>query len=120
MRQQVVVALAELADPEYQQQEWIDYDTVLGASTTLDVTVHVLYDDCAVLPDPDKALWTVLLPGAELHRLRALDRILGPVIDDLGSAPIEAYLADRRWPGVVAAAMGALTAMVLNGGFTED
>ena len=77
MRLEVVVALAALADGEYQQRTWLDYDRSAGARDNLDVFVNTLYADWNVLPEPEKALWTVLLPGDEVARLRALDAVLG-------------------------------------------
>jgi hypothetical protein len=119
MRLEVVVALAALADGEYQQRTWLDYDRSVGARDNLDVFVHTLYDDCNVLPEPEKSLWTVLLPGDEVARLRALDAVLGPLIDELGDVADRVFLEDARWPRIRETAGSALTAMILNGGLGE-
>ena len=118
MRREVMRALAAFSDPEYQERVWVQrnypdpnfYDD-------LTQNVHVLYDDCQVLPDPVSRLRWVLLDGDELKRLRALDGVLGPMIDELGEAPDATYLQDSRWPSVMSTASRALSAMVLAGGF---
>jgi hypothetical protein len=118
MRREVLDALAALADAEYQQRVWVrrEYPR-LDFFDDVKARVNALYDDCQVLPAPESRLWTVLLPGDELNRLRALDRVFSPLIDELGAAPDAAYLADPRWADVTKAAGGALAAMVLAGGY---
>ena len=118
MRREVMRALAAFADRDYQRRVWEPrqfpdenfYDD-------LTQNVHVLYDDCQVLPDPLNRLGSVLVAGGEVDRLRMLDGVLGPLIDDLGDAPDSAYVRDPRWPAVISAATAALTAMVLAGGY---
>jgi hypothetical protein len=115
MRRDVMGSLAALSDPAH-QESWIP-----GARTGDDLSwhVHVLYDDCQVLPDPETRLGTVLVAGPEVERLRALDRALGPLIDEWGDVPDVVYLGDSRWPQVVRAAGAALSAIVLAGGYVE-
>jgi hypothetical protein len=47
----------------------------------------------------------------EVGTLRALDAVLGPLIDELGDRPDADYLADARWPRVVEAAAQALAVL---------
>jgi hypothetical protein len=116
MRREVVRALAAFADRGYQHRvcELRQYP---GDNFYDDLTqnVHVVYDDCQVLPDPLRRLGSVLVPGDEVDRLRALDSVLGPLIDDLGGVPDSAYVRDPRWSAVMSAAAAALTSMVLAG-----
>ena len=116
MRRQVIRALAALSDSQYQQRVWVQRN-VADPSFYDDLTqnIHVLYDDCQVLPQPESRLRWVLIEGDEVGRLRALDKLLGPMIDDLGDAPDATYLQDGRWPAVMSAASSALSAMVLSG-----
>ena len=118
MRLEVLSAVAALSDTEYQQRVWIGRESPTPKFyDDLTANVHVLYDDCQVLPDPESALGTVLLPGDEVARLRDLDQLFGPLIDTLGDAPDSVYLASPQWAAVVRAASRALSAMVLAGGF---
>lgn len=52
-------------------------------------------------PIPDACLESILVPGDEIDRLRALDGLLGPLLEELGEVSDEAYLADPRWRAVV-------------------
>ena len=120
MRREVLTSLAALSDPEYQQKVWVQREYPrLNYFDDLTQNVHVLYDDCQVLPEPDGRLWSVLLPGDEVARLRALDKALGPLIDELGDAPDAVYLADPRWGAVMSAAALALASMVIAGGYWD-
>jgi hypothetical protein len=117
MRREVVNALASLSDREYQRRVWIarTYPRE-GFFDDLTLTVNVLYD--MVLPDPRTRVGTVLVSAHEVDRLRLLERVLGPLIADLGNAPDSRYLCDPRWNGVVDAARSALAAMT--GTASED
>ncbi|MFF2552042.1 hypothetical protein ACFVUS_13645 [Nocardia sp. NPDC058058] len=121
MRSAVIDAVATLADPQYQRRVWIDRilpDPALVDD--LDANIHVLYDDCRVLPDPDDMIGDVLIAGDEITRLRALGAVLDPLIERLGDSADAHYLADAHWPAVVAAARDALPALILAGGWTAE
>src|SRR4051794_14371075 len=69
MRREVMRALASLADREYQDRVWrariypgLDFHDDFKAN------IDCLFDDRAVLPDPEKRSGSVLLPGDEMHR----------------------------------------------------
>lgn len=113
MRATVLEAAQALADREYQQRVWLEcqypHDNFYD---DLDQQVHALYDDCAVLPDPGRALGTILIGNEEIAALASLDRALSPLIDDLGNAPDAVYLADPQWCAVLAAARDVVAAMV--------
>lgn len=118
MRREVMRALAAFSDRDYQERVWVQRNyPEPNFYDDLTQNVHILYDDSQVLPDPESRLRWVLLDGDELDRLRALDSVLGPMIDELGEAPDAAYLRDSRWPSVVSTASRALSAMVLAGSF---
>jgi hypothetical protein len=120
MRREVLASLAALSDVEYQERVWVQREYPrLNYYDDLTQNVHVLYDDCQVLPDPSSRLWAVLLPGDELDRLLELDRALGPLIRELGEAADAEYIADPRWSAVTFAAGRALASMVLAGGYWE-
>ena len=120
MRREVLRALAALSDRDYQRRVWeLKQYPGTGFYDDLTQNINVLYDDCQVLPEPESRLWSVLLPGDELARLAAVDRVLGRMIDELGEAPDEMYLADPRWATVMTAAGRALASMILAGGFCD-
>lgn len=111
MRQQVIAALESLADPEHQRTQWGVVEPGVSYYDDLTLNVHILYDDCVVLPDPTSRVGTMLFED-EVPALRDLDGVFGPLLDELGDAPDEVYLADPRWPAVVRAARRALDVML--------
>lgn len=111
MRAEVVAAVAVLADPVYQQRVWVEriYPND-GFYDDLTQNVHVLFDDTEVLPDPVTRVGSVLR-DAEVGPPSELAAAFEPVLDDRGDVEDAAYLADPRWPGVVAAARRASAAL---------
>ncbi|TQM25871.1 SCO4402 family protein [Nocardia bhagyanarayanae] len=119
MRANVLSAIRALADREYQQRVWLERQYPHeGFYDDLDQRIHTLYDDCAVLPDPRRRIGTVLIDNDELGALAKLDRVLSPLLDDLGNSPDSVYVGDPRWGAVLTAARVALAAMTRtnNGG----
>lgn len=113
MRAQVVEALRALSDRQYQESIWGKCDPAVNAYDDLDISVHMLYDDALVLPEPETCVPS-LLHESEVPALRAVDAVLGPMIRDLGDCPDDVYLADPRWPAVVRAAGEAFTTLTTN------
>jgi hypothetical protein len=113
MRKSVISALQSFASPQVQGSKWGKYDSAVGSYDDLDINVHILYDDCVVLPDPNLQRGAILLPS-DIEPLRRFGLAFGPLLDDLGDAPDSEYLNDSRWPAVIAVAQQALEAM-LNG-----
>lgn len=114
-------AVAALSDPEYQQRIWIRHELPHeNYYDPLDQSIHTLFDDWVVLPDPEPAIGAFLVSGPEIDRLRALGDVLGPLIDELGDRPDQDYISDRRWPLVVERAGSALSAMVLAGAIEQS
>lgn len=110
MRAEVLEALRALSDPERQRATWGRYEPGLEYYDDLDMNIHILYDDCAVLPEPARSVGTIIYPQ-EVPAFAELADALGPMLQDLGDAPDDAYMSDPRWVGVVGAAGAALTAM---------
>jgi hypothetical protein len=110
MRLEVIGALRSLSDPMHQRSSWGRVEEGVSYYDDLTLNVHILYDDCRVLPSPETAVPS-LLYEAEVSALRAVDEALGPLLDELGDRADEDYIADPRWPAVVSAARMALTAM---------
>ena len=108
MRAEVLEALKALSDREYQEREWGKYQEAVCRYDDLALNVHILYDDCRVLPDPSSQVGSVLFPE-DVDYLRRVDAVLGPLIDQLGRSPDAEYLADPRWDLVVDAAAEALS-----------
>jgi hypothetical protein len=115
VRTQVLSAVESLADREYQERVWIRHELPHpGYYDELDLSVHTLFDDAAVLPDPASAVGTVL-HAQEVGPLAELGAVFGPLIDDLGDQPDAVYLADPRWDDVVRAAVKAYEVMRAQG-----
>lgn len=110
MRLEVIGAVRALSDPEYQERQWGHYEEGVNFYDDLKLNVHILYDDTMVLPDPEGAVSTILY-AEEVPALSAIDRALGPLLDQLGDQPDSDYLAHPGWPAVVRAAAAALTEM---------
>jgi hypothetical protein len=115
-RSQVMFAVAALSDRDYQEQFWIKQEEPHpGCHDSLDMTVHTLFDDWAVLPNPREAIGAILVDGPEVERLQRLGKALKALIDDLTDRPDENYVRDRHWSQIVEYARDALSAMVLAG-----
>jgi hypothetical protein len=118
MRREVMSALASLSDRDYQERAWlrheypppIEYDD-------FDQVIHTLYDDMQALPEPERRVGSVLLPGDEIDYLRQLGLVLDRLIDRHGNSPDSAYLTDPDWDEVIALACRALAAMIRGGGY---
>lgn len=117
MRREILSALDALADPAYQQRVWIEKRMPTPQyHDDLDLNVHILYDDTSVLPDPGTGLGAFLADAAEVEALREVGAALDPLISGLGDASDATYLADGRWPSVVAAAKVAAGVLRAHGG----
>jgi hypothetical protein len=113
MRDQVITSLQSLADPSHQNARWGRYEEDVNYYDDLTLNIHVLYDDCHVLPDPSPAVGAIVY-GNEVEALRKLDAVLGPMLDELQGGSEKDFLADSRWPEVVRAARTALNTMKLS------
>ncbi|MGC3953962.1 MAG: hypothetical protein QM804_06875 [Propionicimonas sp.] len=109
MGQYVIDALESLSDAEVQSR-WGICEEGSGRYEDLDTSIHILYDDCEVLPNPERGIPSMLY-GSEVAPLRALNEVFEPLIDELGGAPDEAYIKDPRWVDVMAAARVACELM---------
>ncbi|WP_142162835.1 hypothetical protein [Cellulomonas sp. SLBN-39] len=110
MRDYVIDALRSLADVDHQRVVWGRYEEGVRYYDDLTLNVHVLYDDCQVVPEPSTAVGAVLFEH-EVPAFTALHAALDPMIDDLQDASDDVYITDPRWPDVVAAAAAALVVM---------
>jgi hypothetical protein len=117
MRRYVLDALAVLADSEHQERVWLSSKKEQGQYDELSLELAILYDDCAVLPEPRSRIGSVLIDGDEIARLEALGAALTDLIDRLGAAPDGVYIADPAWDEVVRLSSSALAAMIRAGGY---
>lgn len=106
MRLDVVGALRALADPVRQEQDWGVYNPDEGRYDDLTININILFD-CRVLPEPSFMIGAVVR-ASDVNSLEALGNALLPMINDLGDAPDEQYLADPRWNEVTRRAQAAL------------
>jgi hypothetical protein len=116
MRLNVMDTLADLADREYQERAWIHHDYQPHVFTDLNLGIHILYDDCVVLPNPEESIGSILLPGDEVDYLRELGKVLDVLIDRHGDSPDTVYMDDELWEDVLKWARLALAAMVRSWG----
>ena len=110
MREEVIEAVRALSDRAYQEREWGRSRDANRRYDDLDINVHILYDDTRVLPDPSAQVGIVLF-AEDVPPLRALEEVLGPLIDELGDVPDREYLANPRWNSVLAVAARAADEM---------
>lgn len=80
MRGQVIASLQSLADPSHQNVRWGPYEEGVSYYDDLTLNVHVLYDDCQVLPDPSRSVGTVLYED-EVEALQGVHAALSPMLD---------------------------------------
>lgn len=109
MRLEVVAALESLSD-RLRQERWGRVEEGVSYFDDLTLNVHILYDDCMVLPEPQSAVPDIL-HQEEIAVFIDLENALGPMIRELGDRPDAVYTSDDRWPGVMAAASRALAVM---------
>ncbi len=110
MRLHVIDALRSLSDRQHQRTRWGRVEDGVNYYDDLSINIHVLYDDCMVLPDPKAAVPNVL-HDEEVPCFLELEQALGPMIHDLRDAPDDTYTSDSRWAAVVETAGRALTFM---------
>ena len=109
MRLEVIAALESISDP-LRQERWGRVEEAVNYFEDLTLNVNILYDDCMVLPEPQSAVPDILRQE-EVSALTKLDRVLDPMIRELGDRPDVAYTSDKRWPSVMEAAATALAVM---------
>ena len=78
MRLQVVAALRSLSDVPHQQARWARVEEGVDYYDDLTLNVHILYDDCAVLPEPGRSVGTIIYPQ-EVPALRRMPISAGRV-----------------------------------------
>jgi hypothetical protein len=110
MRREVIGAVQSLSDQQHQRARWGRYEEGVNFYEDLTLNLHILYDDCMVLPNPQDAVPDVL-HEEEVPSFLVLEQALGPMIRDLGEQPDETYMTDGRWIEVVEAAGRALAVM---------
>ena len=104
------LALTALSDVSHQDKHW--GKDVPGDDDFDSLAEHLscLYDECEILPRPERAVGSVLR-ATEVPAMRMLGRHLGALILELGEASDAFYTTDPRWFDVVVAAEAALVAM---------
>ena len=110
MRLDVIDTLESLSDADYQKNHW---GIVIEGDPTnddLSLNVHLLYDDCMVLPNPHLQVGDVLFPE-DVEPLVQLEKVRGPLLTRLGDRPDSEYLSDPAWPAVVTAAKQAFDSL---------
>lgn len=110
MRRQVAASVRSLSDVRHQRNAWGRFVEGVKYYDDLTLNVHVLYDDCMVLPEPRKVVHDVIY-DKEVPFFESLEQALGPMLVELGDAPDQDYTSDPRWNAVVEAAAKALSAM---------
>jgi hypothetical protein len=99
MRRELVGALESLSDLQL-QSDWGRFEEGSNHYDDLELNIHILYDDCTVLPDPREAVGSVIFEE-EVPVFLELEGVLGPMIDALGARPDEEYTNSPAWADVV-------------------
>lgn len=114
MRNEVVLAVKALSDPDYQQRVWVRKEFPHeNFYDDFSQKVHILFDDLTVMPEPHTAVGDVLY-GNEVEPMQALSDVLDPLIDQLGDVSDADYLAHPRWAEVVRLASSAYRVLRAN------
>jgi hypothetical protein len=110
LRLDIWVSLTALSDPSHQAIHW--GKDLVGDDDFDSLAEHLacLYDECEVLPRPERAVGSILR-ASEVPAMRMLGRELGALILELGESPDSLYVTHPRWFNVVVAAEGAIEAM---------
>ncbi|MGC4760883.1 SCO4402 family protein [Micromonospora trifolii] len=112
LRNEIVRAVKALADPAYQWSAWVRRELPPGRYDEFTHRIHILYDDTAVLEDPNAAIGIYLRSQEEADAMRNLAQTLDVLFDECGmELPDEAYLRAPGWPAVVQAANRALSTL---------
>lgn len=112
-RAELVYAVRALSDPDYQQRVWVHGEVPAEGRYDFTHSVHILFDDMSVLPDPQIGVGAVLYPD-EVDVMKALGEVLDPLIDELGNVNDAAYLAHPKWAEVVRRAKNAYQVLNAN------
>jgi hypothetical protein len=98
--------VVSLSSPIFQRELWGREFYGIAFYHDFSLDVYTLYDDCMVLPEPGRDGWQDVIYEDEIASLRALGKVLTPLINELGEVPDGVYLDDSCWPTVVSAAQG--------------
>lgn len=119
MRAEVLGALRALSDSVHQHTRWGRYVPGIEYYDDLDMNIHILYDDCRVLPSPERAAPQILY-SSEIPALRSVSDALGPILHELGDSPDTEYINNPQWANVLHAASVAVAIMHLNDQANKD
>jgi len=114
LRDEILDAIRELADPEHQRVVWPRPIYL----ESFDEVIHWLYDDTRVFDDPEGSIGYYLRNPHEARVMHPLRRALDTLLDALGGdLTDEEYVASPLWNPVLDAARTALA--VLEAGRTQ-
>lgn len=113
MRVNVIDAVRDLADPEYQWKVWVRQESPRDDfGFNFDFSLNIL-DDLRILEAPEETLGGVLRGREEVDAMRTLANALNSLFDQLGTnLSDEQYITSPQWVDVVGAAKEALTALL--------
>jgi hypothetical protein len=108
MRNEIVLAVKALADPEYQWSARVRRELPPGRYDEFTHRIHILYDDTQALEDPEGAICVYLRSREEANAMRKLAAALDTLFDDLGTdLSDEEYLRAQGWTAVVEGRQGS-------------
>ena len=112
MRDELLLHVSHLADPEYQRKVWVQREfPKSGYYDDFDTTFEAL-EDIVPLSNADNAVGITLRDSREALTLKALGSALDHVFATYGTTLTDAeYLALPEWTEVVQAAQQALNAL---------
>lgn len=116
MRLNVIEALRQLSDFDYQQKHWIG-GSVPSSRLSLRFAdaVHWLFDDTALIDDPESCVGDILKNDAELRAVLEAMRAVEVIYHIYGYNLIDIeYTQKPKWAAVVVAAQEAFVLLDAN------
>lgn len=104
MRLEVITALRSLSDTHHQDTQWGRVEPGVNYYDDLTLNIHILYDDCTVLPDPEASVGSIIFER-EIAALRSVGDALSPTLDTSAS---DQTLTTRTTPDGPASSMRQL------------
>lgn len=115
LRPELIDTLQTLADPEYQQQAWVEQNVPPGIEDSFDIAIHFLYDDTHLADNPEATVGLILEKSEEVFLIKGLIKALDQVFETLGlEATDEEYINCPQWEQVLRTAKAALSVINKN------
>lgn len=110
MRSELMEYLSELADRDYQRQNWLPQNSTDGIPRSqLDYSVHFFLDDTSLLEEPERCIGFFLRDMEEANLAKQVSVLLKNLFKKYGvDMSDEEYIAKPEWSEIIAASQRAL------------